>query len=393
MKTLSSLFLVFLLLTGCNHRPFVSPHEFLIEGSISELPDSSIVLLYKSEGRLLKQAASDTVFNGHFTFRDTVSTTIKYAIRGRGLQFPNTWVDLWVTPGSYTRITGQGTNLKTWIYDSEVAEQQYENALLDATRADWEKLGSEMVKVNQWFELVNKNRGNDSIRRLARTKIDSIRLQSDPIQDEMIVKEMEMLNKMPVSAWSLDKLEEYMMMLQYDPKHPVVPLLLKAAERLSEADRQTPSGKVIMSYVNLPKAVGIGDEMVDGELYDTDGQLHHLDELKGKYILLDFWSRGCGPCVASIPEMEEITQLYASRLAVVSISEDGESSWKEFIREKNMKGLQWNQLDETDHTLKQAYRIDAIPGYVLISPEGKVIDKWSGYGKNSLKNKLKSLLP
>lgn len=91
--------------------------------------------------------------------------------------------------------------------------------------------------------------------------------------------------------------------------------------------------------------------------------------------------------------MEEITQLYASRLAVVSISEDGESSWKEFIREKNMKGLQWNQLDETDHTLKQAYRIDAIPGYVLISPEGKVIDKWSGYGKNSLKNKLKSLLP
>ena len=146
-----------------------------------------------------------------------------------------------------------------------------------------------------------------------------------------------------------------------------------------------------MSYVHLIKAVEIGDEMADGDLYDVDGQLHRLAELKGKYILLDFWSIGCGPCVASFPEMEEVARLYAHCLAVVSINEDNESSWKAFIRRKKLKGLQWNQLGKTDYTLKQAYRIDAIPGYVLISPEGKVIDKWSGYGKNSLKHKFKKL--
>lgn len=148
-----------------------------------------------------------------------------------------------------------------------------------------------------------------------------------------------------------------------------------------------------MNYVNQPKAVEIGDEMADGDLFDVDGRLHHLVELKGKYILLNFWSRGCAPCIAAIPEMEEIAQRYASRLAVVSISEDSESSWKEFIHLKKLKGLQWNQLGKSSPTLKQSYRFNAIPVYVLISPEGKVIDKWIGYEKNHLKNKIKNLLP
>lgn len=393
MKNFTHLLLGLVLLAGCSNRPQVAPNESLIEGYIEELPDSSIVQLYEHDGRILKVAALDTAIHGHFTLRDTLSHTTKYGISGRGSHFPNTWVDLWVSPGSYTRITGKGTNFKTWSYDNEVPEQQCENTLLDATRTEWEIVGSNLVKVNQWFDVMDKHRGNDSIRQLARAKIDSIRQQTDPIQDKMTVKEVEMLCQMPVSSWWLTKLETYMIVLQYAPEHPVVPVLLKAAKRMTDADKQTPSGKVIMSYINLSKGVEIGDEMVDGDLYDIDGNLHHLSELKGKYILLDFWSSGCGPCVASIPEMEEVAQLYASRMVVVGISEDGEKSWKAFISEKNMKGLQWNQLGKSNPTLNVHYRVNGIPCYILISPEGKVIDKWSGYGKNSLKNKMKTIFP
>lgn len=58
--------------------------------------------------------------------------------------------------------------------------------------------------------------------------------------------------------------------------------------RLSEADKQTELGKAILEYVNLPTPVKEGDDMADGDLYDTEGHLHHLSEFKGKYILLDF---------------------------------------------------------------------------------------------------------
>ena len=48
--------------------------------------------------------------------------------------------------------------------------------------------------------------------------------------------------------------------------------------------------------------------MADGDLYDLDGNVRHLSEFKGKYILLDFWSQGCGPCLQSLPELEEVTE-------------------------------------------------------------------------------------
>ncbi|WP_455761692.1 TlpA family protein disulfide reductase [Phocaeicola coprophilus] len=69
-----------------------------------------------------------------------------------------------------------------------------------------------------------------------------------------------------------------------------------------------------------------GDDMADGLLYDAEGESHHLSELQGRYILLDFWSIYCGPCRMSEPEMEEIAHLYGDKLALVGISNDEKTS-------------------------------------------------------------------
>ena len=42
--------------------------------------------------------------------------------------------------------------------------------------------------------------------------------------------------------------------------------------------------------------------------------------------------------------------------------------------------------------LAAAYQVRGIPHYVMISPEGKVMDMWSGYAKGSLKEKMKELI-
>ena len=57
-----------------------------------------------------------------------------------------------------------------------------------------------------------------------------------------------------------------------------------------------------------PVMVDIGDDMVDADLIDRDGHICHLSEFKGKYILLDFWNRGCGPCMKAFPEAAEIAE-------------------------------------------------------------------------------------
>ena len=124
--------------------------------------------------------------------------------------------------------------------------------------------------------------------------------------------------------------------------------------------------------------------MVDGDLYDANDSLRHISEFKGKFILLDFWSSGCGPCVESIPEMEKVMDLYKDKMTVISISEDPKARWKEYIKTKGMGGNQWNELRKGRTGLALNYQVRGIPHYVLIAPDGKIQDVWSGYGSGSL---------
>lgn len=158
----------------------------------------------------------------------------------------------------------------------------------------------------------------------------------------------------------------------------------KLYARMSEADKQTGGGQEITAYVYPPATVGVGDMMVDGDLYDANDSLRHISEFKGKFILLDFWSSGCGPCVESIPEMEKVMDLYKDKMTVISISEDPKARWKEYIKTKGIGGNQWNELRKGRTGLALNYQVRGIPHYVLIAPDGKIQDVWSGYGAGSL---------
>ncbi|MCS2676312.1 hypothetical protein NXV90_09140 [Bacteroides ovatus] len=82
-------------------------------------------------------------------------------------------------------------------------------------------------------------------------------------------------------------------MMKYETIMPYKEEVKKLYARMSEADKQTDDGQEITTYVYPPTTVGIGDMMVDGDLYDANDSLRHISEFKGKFILLDFWSSGC----------------------------------------------------------------------------------------------------
>ena len=128
----------------------------------------------------------------------------------------------------------------------------------------------------------------------------------------------------------------------------------------------------------------VGSNGAGLDLYDANDSLRHISEFKGKFILLDFWSSGCGPCVESIPEMEKVMDLYKDKMTVISISEDPKARWKEYIKTKGMGGNQWNELRKGRTGLALNYQVRGIPHYVLIAPDGKIQDVWSGYGAGSL---------
>lgn len=387
-------FVVSLLVVACTQQPSVPENEFLIQGELENVPDSAIIVLRVSEGNLLKEVARDTVIGGKFSLKDTISGEAReYCLTSSSKGFPGTWVNVWVAPGKYIRVTGSDKLLKTWNIRSDVLEQQEENNFLKASFPERRQALEYASQVSDLFRSMDlEHAGDKEFRQQVWKQVDSLRRLSAPLDSIILKKELAYLKTAPLSRVWFNHYLVYASFLQWYKKSPDIPEIKALYARLSDADKETEIGKSITEYMNLGPEVNVGDEMVDGDLYDLEGKLRHLAEFKGKYILLDFWSQGCGPCVQGIPELEEVATMYKDRLAVVSISMDDEKSWKEYVAEKKMTGNQWNELKKERTGLAARYKVTGIPHYVLISPEGRVQDMWSGYGPGSLKGRLKGLI-
>ena len=383
-----------LAVSACSFTPSVPDGEFLIQGKLANVPDSTVMELRILDGQLLKLVASDTLINGQFTFQDTLTSNVRELyLMSSGKGFPGAWVSVWVAPGKLTKVSGTDKLLKTWTIESDVPEQAVENRFLKAVmpeQVDVLKLKAlEAALIQDMFGI---HADNEALQKEDWKQVDSLRKLQEPLELIIQRKELDCLKETPVSNVWMIKYASYADRLQWDPENPYIQEIKELYERMSETDKQTETGRAISEYMNLGSVVNVGDEMMDGDLYDLDGNLRHLSEFKGKYILLDFWSMGCGPCVKSIPEMEEMTELYKDKLAVVSISGDSKENWKNFIAEKKMTGNQWNELRKGRTGLAARYQAIGIPHYVMISPDGKIQETWSGYGPGSLKEKLGKLV-
>jgi len=157
--------------------------------------------------------------------------------------------------------------------------------------------------------------------------------------------------------------------------------------RMSKEDKNTLHGAYITAQLFPPDIVGVGDDFADTDLLDMSGNVKHLADYSGKYLLLDFWSRGCAPCIMALPEMKEISETYSEKLTIISISLDTDAMWKETMNEHDMP---WVNIRDpkTYGGLAANYEVHGIPNYTMISPEGKIVDKWSGFGDGYLKRKV-----
>ena len=139
------------------------------------------------------------------------------------------------------------------------------------------------------------------------------------------------------------------------------------------------------------KVVNEGDMMADFELYDYDDNPHHLNEFlgKGRYTILEFSSIGCGPCQQARPTLEKFYKQYKDKFEMITISEDYEKTWKK----KPVGEVSWHEWNDHKqaHDICNAYGVLAIPTFVIIDSNGKVLKKCIAF--NALLDALKEFIP
>ncbi|WP_435416601.1 redoxin family protein [Polaribacter aestuariivivens] len=117
---------------------------------------------------------------------------------------------------------------------------------------------------------------------------------------------------------------------------------------------------------------------------DFKGGKKSLDSFKGKYVYIDVWATWCGPCIQQIPYLKSLEKEYHNKnIEFVSISTDearrnggsweaAEKKWRNFVKERELSGVQlWSG---EDYSFQQAYQITGIPRFILVDPNGNIVD-------------------
>jgi thiol-disulfide isomerase/thioredoxin len=111
---------------------------------------------------------------------------------------------------------------------------------------------------------------------------------------------------------------------------------------------------------------------------NANGDTTRLESLRGKYVFIDVWATWCAPCIAELPALQKIEERYADKnIAFVGLSIDEKRShtkWKRFIIEKSPGGIQVIADNAWRSSFTKAYGIDSIPRFILIDPDGRVVN-------------------
>lgn len=142
-----------------------------------------------------------------------------------------------------------------------------------------------------------------------------------------------------------------------------------------------PSGKPLSE-----RSIGlrVGDIAPNIDLNDPDGFNRHLNDLRGKMILVDFWASWCGPCRSQNPLIVGAYRNYKNAsfkngdgFLVYSVSLDqNKDRWVNAIEKDE---LSWpyhvSDLDGMNSYVVPLYELTSIPVSYLIDGDGVILKK------------------
>lgn len=110
---------------------------------------------------------------------------------------------------------------------------------------------------------------------------------------------------------------------------------------------------------------------------NNEGRLTGLNEFSGSYVYINIWATNSEPSKEELQNIESLKKVYNKNVEFVSISLDHKKDikkWKEFIANEQLTGTQLISDNSWHSSFIRAYNIKTIPRYILISPNGMIVD-------------------
>jgi len=105
---------------------------------------------------------------------------------------------------------------------------------------------------------------------------------------------------------------------------------------------------------------------------DLNGKIYDEETTKNKIVVLKFWFIGCAPCVAEMPELNNLVTRYKNRddVVFVSLAFDERKKLENFLKKKK---FDYAVVPEKEDYLTKDLNVRSYPTHLIINKQGKVV--------------------
>ncbi|SEO78000.1 TlpA disulfide reductase family protein [Mucilaginibacter sp. OK283] len=357
--------IIIMLITLFPMSLYAQRQEFVIEGSfVKKDMDGKVHYNYNERG--INVADSTPVINGRFEFKGKVSGIQRAYFTfkpTRATDIKLAWRDsksIYIEPGSF-KIVAKDSISTARVVGSAI------NSAYESFMAPLEVIAKERKPL--WDEYVKIKAADRKV--LPRAAELKAKIDETTIKREELLKAY--VRSHPKSYFSIEAITELM------GPYVVVEKVDELWGTLDPELKESYNGKIINAVILGSKATDVGSRAPVFAQPDTSGKIVKLKDIKGKYVLVDFWASWCHPCRAENPNVLKAYNAYKTKnFTVVGISIDFEKDKGKWIKAIKDDGMPWTQLlspANIDGGAMKAYGIHAIPSNFLVDPNGIIIAK------------------
>jgi peroxiredoxin len=369
MKKISPLVLFVLILTGCSDK-----NTIRIGGSYQSKEHKKVYLDRIDVDTYVRLDSATIKRNGRFSFK----------IKGNNPEFyqlgvsKSDFVTILAAPGENITLTFSGKNLSE-NYDVKGSEGTLKLKNLDITLADTKRrldsLRAEYEKASQkpGFDNNNSQYVNEYLKIIKDQRTSSIKFVLANMNSFASIKALyQKIDDNTNVFYDSHDLQFFKLVSDTLNYHYPNSKEAKALKRDFEKGLNSMYIQTLQEIAkNAPEA------KLEANLKDINGTRISLSSLKGKYVLLAFWSMGSQDCVNENATFKQLYKIYKPKgfeIYQVSLDENADT-WKKAVKFDELPWISVIEDDPQKLSVSRLFNVKEIPANYLFDKQGNIIAK------------------
>lgn len=352
------------LCAACAQQP---KDRFTLDGTVEGWDGQYVYLTYHKDS--VKVEDSTLVQGGKFHFEGSLQRVTSAMLNGKltgDIYVPGTLCTFYMEPAAMTIA------LDTADLSKSIVEGSATQAGVDSLEAQREAIMAEAKSIE---DAMAKETDHEKQAEL-REQLEPYQERANKLYDAYIVSH-------PASVAAADYMQFRIANMTFEEAQ-------KLYDAFTPEVKQTLAAQEIAKELDVLARVRPGQPAPDFEATDVNGKPFRLSDLRGNYVVIDFWASWCVPCRKSNPHMKEMYAKYHDKgleYVYVADNDNQPDNWRKAIEEDGLEAFHhvlrgmkmWRENGEWkfDRTndISDKYAIHFLPTKYLIDREGNIVGK------------------